>query len=82
MGEGGRGGGEVKEITKAEVERVARALARQDNVDPDWPACGEEPLRIRGGGYIVGQKIRAAWMHYTPMAHSAITAFLDQGSPE
>ena len=66
----------IERMARDELERVARALAAADNpgLDQDSLACGGEPLRLKVGGYLVGDNAYPLWVFYIPMARIAISA--------
>lgn len=59
--------------TQEEIERVARALARADDLNPDAVVYYDPVLRVRGG-FVVADRGRPVWATYAPAATMAIDA--------
>jgi hypothetical protein len=59
-----------------DVEKVARAMARADDVDPDQPLGQWSMKRIVGKGMVINKYDRnlPAWNYYIPLAKVFIAA--------
>ena len=65
------------------IERIARALAVADRLDPDWPATQMQPCVTRRGVYVCGEAMLApAWHMYRDDACAVIEAMREMSDRE